>query len=213
MTRHIIIGNGIAGITAAKSIAKAQPKAEVLVLGAESYPYYPRPRLWELLSDAELQPEDLYFRSLEWYAKRGIEVRIDNRVREILPEAHQIKLADGEKLDYDRLLLATGGRAFVPPVKGVDAEGVFVLRSLDDAIAIRQYAHAVSSAIVIGGGLLGLETARALLEAGVEVTVLEVADYLMPQQLDKEGAQVLQASLEALGLHILTGVVTEAFFG
>ncbi|MCD4739472.1 MAG: FAD-dependent oxidoreductase [Anaerolineae bacterium] len=212
MTRHVIVGNGIAGITAARSIAKAAPEAEVVVVGAEPYPYYQRPRLWELLS-TDLAPEELYFRSLGWYAQRGIQVQAGSKVSEILPSSHQLKLAGGAMLTYDRLLLATGGRAFVPPFAGVDKDGVFVLRSLADAVAIREYARRVSSALVIGGGLLGLETARALLAGGLEVTVLEFAPHLMPRQLDPEGGRVLQARLEALGLRILTGVATEAILG
>ncbi len=212
MTRHVIVGNGIAGITAARSIAKAAPEAEVVVVGAEPYPYYQRPRLWELLS-TDLAPEELYFRSLEWYAQRGIQVQVGRKVSEILPSSHQLKLAGGATLTYDRLLLATGGRAFVPPFAGVDKDGVFVLRSLADAVAIREYARRVSSALVIGGGLLGLETAQALLTGGLEVTVLEFAPHLMPRQLDPEGGRVLQARLEALGLRILTGVATEAILG
>ena len=212
MDRYLIVGNGIAGITAARSIAKSAPGAEVVVVGAEPYPYYQRPRLWELLSE-ELTPEDLYFRPLAWYAKRGVQVQTGSRVVEILPSAHQLKLAGGAALTYDRLLLATGGRAFVPPFAGVDKAGVFVLRSLADAVAIREYARHVSSVLVIGGGLLGLETARALLARGLEVTVLEFAPHLMPRQLDPEGGQVLQSRLEALGLRILTGVATEAILG
>ncbi|MEA3309001.1 MAG: FAD-dependent oxidoreductase [Chloroflexota bacterium] len=212
MDSYLIVGNGIAGITAARSIAKSAPGAEVVVVGAEPYPYYQRPRLWELLSE-ELAPEALYFRSLEWYAQRGVQVQTGSKVSEILPAAHQIKLADGAELTYDRLLLATGGRAFVPPFAGVDKGGVLVLRSLADAVAIREYARHVSSVLVIGGGLLGLETARALLARGLEVTVLEFAPHLMPRQLDPEGGRVLQARLEALGLRILTGVVTEAIWG
>ncbi|HEY89609.1 MAG TPA: NAD(P)/FAD-dependent oxidoreductase, partial [Thermoflexia bacterium] len=185
---------------------------EVVVVGAEPYPYYQRPRLWELLS-TDLAPEELYFRSLEWYAQRGIQVQVGRKVSEILPSSHQLKLAGGATLTYDRLLLATGGRAFVPPFAGVDKDGVFVLRSLADAVAIREYARRVSSALVIGGGLLGLETAQALLTGGLEVTVLEFAPHLMPRQLDPEGGRVLQARLEALGLRILTGVATEAILG
>ena len=184
----------------------------MVVVGAEPYPYYQRPRLWELLS-TDLAPEELYFRSLEWYAQRGIQVQVGRKVSEILPSSHQLKLAGGATLTYDRLLLATGGRAFVPPFAGVDKDGVFVLRSLADAVAIREYARRVSSALVIGGGLLGLETAQALLTGGLEVTVLEFAPHLMPRQLDPEGGRVLQARLEALGLRILTGVATEAILG
>jgi len=116
-------------------------------------------------------------------------------------------------VEYDRLLLATGGRPFVPPCEGRDKDGVFTLRTLEDALAIKAYAQKVSTAVVIGGGLLGLETARALRTAGLGVTVVEFAPHLLPRQLDAEGAQVLQALLGAQGLRIITGGATEAILG
>jgi nitrite reductase (NADH) large subunit len=116
-------------------------------------------------------------------------------------------------MTYDRLLLATGGRPFIPPCEGRDKRGVFSLRTLDDARAIKTYARGVSTAVVIGGGLLGLETARALRTAGLDVTVVEFFPYLLPRQLDAEGAEVLQSLLEAQGLRIVTGGATEAVRG
>ncbi|OQY20643.1 MAG: hypothetical protein B6I34_08530, partial [Anaerolineaceae bacterium 4572_32.1] len=129
------------------------------------------------------------------------------------PQAHYLVLADSSRVEYDRLLLATGARAFVPPFDGAGKKGVFTLRSLDDALAIKRQAQVASTAAVIGGGLLGLETARALLSANLDVTVIEFAPHLLPRQLDEEGAQVLQSRLEAMGLRILTGAATEAILG
>jgi nitrite reductase (NADH) large subunit len=212
MPRHLIVGNGVAGITAAQSIARADGSAEVHVFGAEPYPYYQRPRLWQYLA-GELEQDDLYFRPLEWYASRGIQVHVSTRVMALDPAEHRIRLADGSWESYDRLLLATGGRSFVPPFEGVDLQGVFALRSLDDALAIKRYADRVSSVTVVGGGLLGLETARALVAPNRRVSVIEIASHLLPRQLDVTGAQVLQARLEAMGLHIYTGAATHSFLG
>ena len=212
MRRYVIVGNGIAGITAAQSIVRADSAAEVRVLGAEPYPYYQRPRLWELIA-GEIKQDALYFRPPEWYAGRGIQVQLGVRVTAFDPQAHLLVLSDGSRVEYDRLLLATGGRAFVPPFDGADKKGVFSLRSLDDALAIKRQAQVASTAAVIGGGLLGLETARALLSANLDVTVIEFAPHLLPRQLDEEGAQVLQSRLEAMGLRILTGAATEAILG
>jgi nitrite reductase (NADH) large subunit len=212
MPRHLIVGNGVAGITAAQNIARADPAAEVHVYGGEPYPYYQRPRLWQYLA-GEVEQDDLYFRPIEWYAERGVQVHIDTQVAAIDLAGHRIRLADGSGESYDRLLLATGGRSFVPPFEGVDLQGVFALRSLDDALAIKRYAEQVSSVAVIGGGLLGLETARALLAPGRRVSVIEIAPHLLPRQLDVTGAQVLQARLEAMGLHIYTGASTHSIMG
>jgi len=210
--RYIIVGNGVAGITAAQAIVRADPAAEVHLFGAEPYPYYRRPRLWEFIA-GEIEQEALYFRPPEWYAERGIHLHLGVRATSLDPTAHRLTLDNNSHAEYDRLLLATGGRPFVPPFEGTDREGVFTLRTLDDALAIKVYARGVRSAAVIGGGLLGLETARALLSLGLDVSVIEYSSYLLPRQLDAEGAQVLQSLLEAMGLHILTGAATEAIVG
>jgi nitrite reductase (NADH) large subunit len=210
--KALIVGNGVAGVTAAQAIVRADPDAQVHIFGAEPYPYYYRPRLWEFIA-GQIDQGDLYFRPPAWYAERGIQLDLGKKVAALDPMAHHITLADGTRVGYDRLLLATGGRSFVPPFDGVDKKGVFTLRTLEDALAIKECAQDASSAVVIGGGLLGLETARALLSLGLEVSVIEFVPHLLPRQLDREGAQVLQSRLEAMGLRILTGVATEAILG
>ena len=247
LLRYVIVGNGVAGVTAAQSIVRADPGAEVHIFGAEPYPYYQRPRLWEFLA-GEIKQQTLYFRPLEWYAARGIQVHLDTQVTALDPAEHRLTLADGSSTKfvvYERLLLATGAQPFVPPF-GVNkacgepfgrvyseqsrtaqdkrrrTNGVFTLRTLDDARAMKAYAGDVRSVAVIGGGLLGLETARALLSLGLRrersaerlsVSVLENEPRLLPRQLDAEGAQVLQARLEAMGLHFLTDAATETILG
>ncbi|HID61863.1 MAG TPA: NAD(P)/FAD-dependent oxidoreductase [Anaerolineae bacterium] len=210
--KYVIVGNGVAGVTAAQSIVQADPAAEVHIFGAEPYPYYQRPRLLEFLA-GEIEVAKLVSRPPEWYAAKGIQVHLGARVTALDPAEHRLTLADESSVSYDRLLLATGGRPFVPPFAGIDKSGVFTLRTLDDARAMKVYAGDARNAVVIGGGLLGLETARALLSLRLDVTVIEFAPRLLPRQLDVEGAQVLQARLEALGLRILTNAATEAILG
>ena len=210
--KYVVVGNGVAGVTAAQNIAREDAAAEVHVFGAEPHLYYRRPLLWEFIS-GEMKQEKLYFRPAQWYAKQGIHLHLGTPVTAIDVAAHRLTLADGSRAGYDRLLVATGGRPFVPPCEGTEKDGVFTLRTLDDAVAIKTYAQGVSTAVVIGGGLLGLETARALRTAGLGVTVVEFFPYLLPRQLDPEGAEVLQALLEAQGLQVITGAVTEAVLG
>lgn len=212
MTKYVVVGNGIAGITAAQMVIPADENAEVHVLGREKYPYYQRPRLWEFIA-GEIEQEKLYFRPLDWYAEKGIRIHLDTLVESFDPKAHRLTLADGSKMGYDRLLLATGARSFVPPISGTDKDGVFVLRNLDDALAIKAHAQECKSVAVIGGGLLGLETARALQAAGLDVTVIEYSPYLLPRQLDEEGGRALQVILEEMGLHFLTDAETETILG
>jgi NAD(P)H-nitrite reductase large subunit len=210
--KHIIVGNGVAGVTAAQAIVRADPSAEVHILGAEPYPYYRRPLLWEFIA-GQIEQDDLYFRPVEWYTERGIQLHTGVEVTALAPSDHRLTLSGGETVTYDRLLLATGGRPLVPPCEGTDKRGVFTLRTLDDALAIKAYAKEISKAVIIGGGLLGLETARALRTAGLDVTVVEFFPHLLPRQLDAEGAEVLQSLLETQGLEIITGSATRAIEG
>ena len=203
--KYLIVGGGVAGVTAAQTVVRADSSAQVSLLAGERYPYYRRPRLWEFIA-AEIEQDALYFRPTEWYTTHGIELHLGVRVVALDTAAHRLELDDGTAVQYERLLLATGARPFVPPCEGTDKIGVFTLRTLDDALAIKRHvaAHPSSEAVVIGGGLLGLETARALHGAGLGVTVVEFSDHLLPRQLDTEGAAVLRDLLEAQGLHILT---------
>jgi nitrite reductase (NADH) large subunit len=211
-TRFAIIGAGVAGITAAQSIARTDPRSEVHVFGDDPHLYYRRPLLWEFIAGA-LEQEQLFYRTSDWYEERGIHVRVASQAIRLEPERHTFVLADQTEVQYDRLLLATGGRPFVPPCSGSDTAGAFTLRTLDDAKAIKTYASGVTSAIVVGGGLLGLETGRALASAGLEVRIIEVAPHLLPRQLDAAGARVLESLLASQGLEVVTDAVVEAVLG
>jgi nitrite reductase (NADH) large subunit len=210
--KHVIVGNGVAGVTAAQTIKRTAPDAEVHIFGAEPYPYYRRPLLWEFIA-GKIEQYALYFRPPEWYGENGIELHLATEVVSLDASAHHIGLADESLEEYDRLLLTTGARPFIPPCEGTEKDGVFALRTLDDALAIKAYAHEADTAIVVGGGLLGLETARALLSTGLAVTVVEFFPYLLPQQLDEEGSEVLKVLLQAQGLKVVTGATTKAVLG
>ena len=212
MPKHVIIGGGVAGVTAAHVIARTDPAAEVHLLSSEPYPYYQRPRLWAWIAD-EIEERDLCFRPTEWYADQGIHLYLDVAAQGLDAGAHQLTLDDGATLSYDRLLLATGGAPFMPPIAGTELEGVFPLRTLDDARAIRAYAERAESVLIVGGGLLGLETARALLRPHRRVAVLEIVPHLLPRQLDAPGAALLTHLLEEMGLRIIVGKRTQAIVG
>jgi len=212
MTRYVIVGNGIAGVMAAQVIAKADSEADIHLYAAEPYRTYRRPQLPAYIA-GEVTQSDVTYRPAEWYAQRSIRVHLDCPVERVDPAAHRVRLTDGALVPYDRLLLATGGRAWVPPLEGTGQRGFFTLRTLDDARAIRDYAALVREVVVVGGGLLGLETARALRSLGSEVAVLEFADHLLPRQLDHEGSAVLRGIMEGLGVRVFTGVAAEALLG
>ena len=208
----VVIGNGVAAINAAQAVLKNKPDTDITVYSEEPYLYYPRPKLWDFLP-GKLTLEQLDFHPAEWYEERGINIRLGTPVAEIRPADKSVVLPGGQTVSYDRLLLANGGIPFIPPIENVACEGVFTLRTIDDALAIRAYAGDVSSAIVIGGGLLGLESARGLKDLGLEVTVVEVAPWLLPRQLDDEGAAVLKRAFEDMGIKTVTGSICQAIEG
>lgn len=206
----VIIGNGVTGITAARALSEGGVEVEVYT--QEAYHYYPRPRLQRFLA-GEIELEELPLYPPAWYEERGIAVHLGAEVVGLDPRGKQIALADGREVPYDRLLLATGGRPFIPAIKGVDKRGVFTLRTIEDALAIKRWAEGAKRAVVVGGGLLGLETARALKVLGLEVIVLETEPYLLPRQLDAEGGALLKGLIGAMGIDVALEASSQAVLG
>jgi nitrite reductase (NADH) large subunit len=212
--KFVFVGNGIAAITTAQAIVAAKPSQGIEIYADEPYPAYMRPRLIRFLAGA-LDIADLYLYSPEWYATRGISVHLGTAVRELDIAARRIALENGEAVSYDRLLLAVGSDPFQPPLEGMGQEGVFTLRTIDDALAIRSHAERCLArgrreAVIIGGGLLGLESAHALATLGLEPTVLEHGPWLLHKQIDEQGAAVLDGLLRQLGIRCLSDAAAEA---
>jgi nitrite reductase (NADH) large subunit len=210
---HIfIVGCGVAGVTAARVIKQKAPETEVTVCTDENHLYYPRPRLYEILSD-EKKPQEIYSYNEEWYNQLGIKVQLRKKVLSVNVASKELTLEDGSKASYDRLLLANGARAFVPPLEGVEKRGSFTLRTVEDAVAIKQYAKNGKKAIVIGGGLLGLEFAACLRKLSQQVEVVEIRPRLLPTQLDQDGSGILVDNLRGLGVDAVLGVRTIEILG
>lgn len=198
----VIVGNGIAGITAAKAIKEYIPKTRVSVFTDENSQYYPRPRLYDVLS-GHVKPQDIVIFSEDQYKKSGIVIQLNKKASHIDTKNKKLLLADKTKVSYDKLLLANGAHCFVPPIKGVDKKGVFTLRTINDALAINEFAKKIKKSIIIGGGLLGLEFASALKKLGQQVTVVELFSRLLPKQLDEKGATILKKKIESRGINIV----------
>ncbi len=210
----VIAGNGIAAITAARTIAAAHLEATIEIYTDEPHPYYQRPRLIQFLAGG-LQLADLYAYPPEWYRSKGITIHLATAVTELDAATRRLALDNGEEVSYDRLLLAVGSSPFQPPLEGMRQEGVFTLRTIDDALAIKSHAESCLArgqrdAVIIGGGLLGLECAHALATLGLEVTVLQRGPWLLHKQIDQQGAVVLEDLLRRLGVRCLSNVVPEA---
>ena len=203
-----IIGNGIGGITAAKFISENLPGGKLTVFSDEEYNYYPRPLLDKLLAET-IDLNQLFPYNDDWYKGRGIDVRLKAKISEVDPASKKIKTEAGGSHDYDKLLIATGASPFLPPIEGISAREVFTYRNIADVLRIRSFARGKRRAVIIGGGLLGLETAKALTERGLKVTVIEYNTRLLPRQLDDEGAAILKSSVEKMKIEVLLEVTCD----
>jgi nitrite reductase (NADH) large subunit len=208
----VIIGNGMVSYKfCEKMIAKA-PTAEIVVFGEEPRPAYDRVHLSEFF--AGKTADDLLLAPAEWYTQHNIRLHLGDPVQQIDRVHKTVHSYKDITESYDYLVLATGSSAFVPPIPGVDKKGVFIYRTIEDLELMRDYAPKATRGAVIGGGLLGLEAAKALLDLGISDThVIEFAPRLMPRQIDDNGSRMLQQSLEGLGLQVHTNKNTTAISG
>ena len=208
----VIVGSGVAGITAAKFLRESASDVEVKVYTDESHLYYPRPRLYEVLS-GEKEPEGIYPFARSWYERNSIDVHLGKKALSIDIDGKKLALDDGSRISYDSLLLANGAHPFVPSVKGAEKMGVFTLRTIEDALTIKRYAKNMEKAIVIGGGLLGIEFAACLRKLGQQVQVIGGQPRLLPMQLDQQGSSMLRDHLETLGIESKLGVKIDEILG
>lgn len=212
MKKILIIGTGIAGLTAAQTIRKEDADSSITMIGDEKFMPYKRIKLSKAL-DKDMTEAELLVKDLDWYRENKIDVVTGKSAKRIDSAAKKVELSDGSSADYDALVIATGSRAFVPPIKGVDKKGVFTLRNLDDSWAIREYAKDAKNVLIIGGGILGLENAFSLSKQGKHVTVLELGQSLMPRQLDQKAAEIITGSMKSRDADILFGVNVEEILG
>jgi nitrite reductase (NADH) large subunit len=211
--RLIVVGNGMVGLRFVEELlARTGDRYQITVVGKEPQPAYNRVLLSSLLA-GEVSAEDVRFRDGAWYADHGIELRLRTPAESIDAAARLLRLADGRRLAFDRLVLATGSQPIRPPVPGMTLPGVLTFRDLQDVEAIRAAAGRGRRAVVIGGGLLGIEAAYGLVRAGLEVSLLHLMDRLMERQLDPRAGQLLRTAVEAKGVRVLLEAETEAMVG
>ncbi|HEV3116725.1 MAG TPA: FAD-dependent oxidoreductase, partial [Gemmataceae bacterium] len=210
----VVAGTGMAGAKLVEEVLARDPERfHIRMFGAEPHGTYNRILLSQVLGGFA-QASQLWLNPPEWYEKHQVFLHRGVKAESLDRAQRVIRGAEG-KVDepYDVLVLATGSRPFVPPLPGTQQQGVFVFRTLDDCAAIGAYAQKCARAVVLGGGLLGLEAARGLLSHGLEVTVVEVAPHLMVQQLDARGGALLKRKLEVLGLRIFLEKATSRLLG
>ena len=212
-SRLVLVGNGMAGVRTLEELLKIAPDLhEITVFGAEPHPNYNRILLSPVLA-GEQTLEQIVLNPLDWYREHGITLHLGKAVSAVDRTRRIVRAADGTEAGYDRLLLATGSTPFILPVPGKDLDGVIGYRDIADTQAMIDAATTHRHAVVIGGGLLGLEAANGLRARGMEVTVLHLMPWLMERQLDETAARLLQQSLEARGLRFELQAQTEALIG
>ncbi|MVN21599.1 nitrite reductase large subunit NirB [Mucilaginibacter arboris] len=197
----VVIGNGMVGYKFCEKLIKKTGQFNLIVFGEEPRRAYDRVHLSEYFNGKTA--DDLSLSTSTWYEENGITLYLSDPVQEINLTEKKVHARSGISLSYDYLVLATGSGAFVPNIPGVEKEGVFVYRTIEDLEIMKDYASKCKNGAVMGGGLLGLEAAKALLDLGIKEThVIEFAPRLMPRQIDSAGSNLLQAKLKELGLHI-----------
>lgn len=212
MKKLVVVGNGMAGVACVEHILKQKPDLDITIFGDETHVNYNRILLSMVLA-GEKSAEEIVLNDAEWYRANGIHARLGVRVARIDRSTGTVIDQDGEATPYDKLILATGSSAFIPPIPGVDKENVHVFRTLDDTRALLAKARKGLKTVVIGGGLLGLEAARGLQVRGCEVTVIHLMDSLMERQLDATGGEYLKRRIESLGIRVMLPRQTAAIMG
>ncbi|MDO9532931.1 MAG: FAD-dependent oxidoreductase [Deltaproteobacteria bacterium] len=209
MTTYLIIGNGVAGNAAAENIRKHDAEGKIIVFSRESRPFYYVPALPEYLA-GEKAADQITLHPQSWYDQRRIDLHLDTRVTQIDAAQKFVETDQGQRFPFDQLLLATGGKSFIPPMQGADSPGVFSLKTLADADRIKAAAAGAKTVVLIGGGLLGLEAGNGLRKLGLKVIVVEFFPRLLPRQMDAAGAAILARQLEDMGFTFYLGAKTQA---
>ena len=201
--KAVVVGAGIAGISAVESLRRFSPDAEITLISKEAdLPYY-RLNLTRYLA-GEVAEDELAIHPASWYVENRVELLLGKEVDSLSPEEKTATLRGGESVPFEKLVLAIGSHPYVPPLPGARREGATSLRSIDDAKRILQHVRAGAACVVIGGGVLGLETAGALARRGAAVTLLESHRWLMPRQLNEEAGGLLRRHVTSMGIGLRT---------
>lgn len=216
--RIVVVGNGMAGVSAVEAILKTHHGAVITIFGDEPHPNYNRILLSDVLA-GKTTFEKIVLNPKEWYAQNGLDLKLSAPICKIDATLKFVTDLNGQVTPYDFLILAMGGLPYLPPILGLDKKGVLVFRTLDETREIMRRAQEgsedemPSSAVVIGGGLLGLESARGLMRYGVEVTVVHLMNRLMEQQLDEAGAELLEREIKRMGIRVIRNATAKEIVG
>lgn len=210
--RIVIIGSGIAGVTAAKAIREVDSESEVFLIGEEKYYPYNRIRLSKGMF-SQLEENSILLQKKEWYEQNNIKILVNTKVISVSTNCQEVLLYNGTKIKYDRLLFANGARNRMPQINGITKNGVFTLRTLNDALEIKGELEESKKIVVIGGGIQGLEMAWILHQHGKKVVICELLSRLMPSQLDEDASYMLKDIIRSYGIQVLTNTAVKEILG
>lgn len=209
--RYVIIGNSYAAIGAVESIRALDQHGEVVIISDEPYRAYGRPLITYWIA-GQVREDQMDYRPAAWYDRNRVQTKLGRRVTQVDPTKRQVVLEDGEGVAYDRLLICTGGTPIVPPIEGVDAQGIFTMTRFDDARAFKAWcdqAHVEAGAIV-GGGLIGLSVFKAMKGVQIKLTLVELLDRVLGLALDHASSAMIEAELRRAGVDVRTSSGAEA---
>jgi nitrite reductase (NADH) large subunit len=212
ISRIGIIGNGVAATTAIREIRNNDKKVKIDVFTDERHPYYPRPNLIDLVANKRTIKETIRY-DLDWYQENDANLLLSTPIFQVDTKTKTVISTSKDHGPYDALLIAIGCRPFIPPFRNLHLNNVHVIRTLDDALDIKDAVKGTGREIVIGGGILGIELAAAMKEIGGDPIVVSNEDRLLPLQLDDQGSAVLTKQIEKKGISILYGYETQSILG
>jgi len=203
--QHVIIGNGIAAISAIESIRENDKRSKITVISDEPQSNYSRPLISYFLG-RQVSLDKIGFRGKDFYKKNKAILISDKKAMKLDFKSKQVILSDKRKIAFDKLLLATGGLPIIPEIKGINSRGVFTFTKLEEARDIEKYIHAnkVKKAVILGGGLIGLKATEAAIRLGIKVTIVEMADRILSANFDKKASGIIEKALEKTGCQLVT---------
>ena len=201
--KYLIIGNSAAAVGAVEAIRRNDKGNPIIIISDEPHHVYSRPLISYLLA-GHTKEDKMYYRDENFYKENNVETVFNKRVTGVDTKKKQVILEDKKKIDYDKLLIATGGTPFVPPIKGKDRKNVYTFTKWSDAEEIIKISKKVQKVVVIGAGMIGLKAIEGLNAIGIDVTVVELAPEVLSRALDKDASRIVQRKMEEAGVEVIT---------
>lgn len=209
--KYVIIGNSAAAIGTIQGIRLVDKTGQIVVISDEKYHTYSRPLISYWLKE-QVTEENMRYRGEDFYEKNDVDTLFETRVKKINPDKKTVTIENGNEISYDRLMVATGSKPFVPPMEGLDRVAKkFTFMKLDDAKAVREAVTEGAKVLIVGAGLIGLKAAEALEHYGADMTVIDLADRILPSILDSEASAIMQKHIESKGVKFILGTSVKEF--